>query len=88
MPSAHIAVLISKRTGGKNVELRVCSQDPEPVVLAAERLKASPFGHVPYPNSFILRVREDKLLSRMEQNGRDVVVVPTASVDFPSLGFC
>lgn len=75
-------------TSSKQVEFWVSSKNPEPVVFPPKRLQAGPLGHVPDADRLVLRVRENELLARVEEDARHVVVVTAASVDFPGLGFC
>lgn len=58
----HCPVFAPVMTGGKQVDLRVCSQDPEAVMLAAEGLRARALGHVPHANALVLRVGYDDVL--------------------------
>ena len=72
--------------GGKEIEGGVAGNHPEPVILPPERVKASPLGHVPDADAFILAVAQDELLSRVEAGAADIVVVAPAGVHLPRLG--
>ena len=51
-----------------------------------EDVKAGPLLHVPHTDTLVLGIGEDQLRIRMEENGRDVVVVSTASVHLDNHG--
>ena len=72
-------------SGGKEVEGGVGRHDPEPVVIATERLEGGALGHVPNTDRLVLGVGQDQLLTRVEGHAGHVVVVTAASVDLPSL---
>ena len=69
----------------KEVEGGVAGDDPEPVVLPPEGVKAGPLAHVPHPDRLVLTVGEDQLLPRVEDCAADVVVVAAAGVHLPGL---
>ena len=73
-------------TGSEQVERRMSGEDPESVMLPSEGLDGGPLGHVPNTNRLVLSVRQDELVARVEDTGRDVVKVTSAGIDFPSLG--
>ena len=50
-----------------------------------ESVEAGSLGHVPNPDGLVLRVRDDQVLPWVEDGARDIVVVTTAGVHFPSL---
>ena len=58
----HSSVFAPVMTGGKQVDLWVCSQNPEAIVLAAESLRACALGHVPHANALVFRVGYDDVL--------------------------
>jgi hypothetical protein len=62
------------------------SQNPESVVLPTESLDSGPLSHVPDPDRLVFSVRKDKLVTRVENTGRNVVEVTSAGINFPSLG--
>ena len=71
---------------GKEIVLGMGGDNPEPVVLTADGLHARALLHVPHANGLILAVANDELLSRMENNTRNIVEMTTARVHFPGLG--
>lgn len=56
-------------------------------MLPAEGLQCSSLGHVPYANGLVFTIGEDQLLTRMENGGRDIVVVSSTSIHFPTFCF-
>lgn len=56
-----------------------------PVVVSAEGVEAGPSILIPYSNCFILSVRNDQILSRMEQCTRYIVYMPPESIHFPGV---
>ncbi len=58
-------------SGRQQINLRVAGQDPEPVVLAAERLDARALRHIPNPNALVLRVGDDEILKFSGQRGTE-----------------
>ncbi len=54
-------------------------------MLSPEGVQTCALGHVPHPDGLVLRVGHDQVLTRMENHAGHVVVVPTASVNLPSL---
>jgi hypothetical protein len=54
-------------------------------VLTTESVEARPFREVPHTDTLFLRVGKDKLLFRMEQDARNIVVMATASIYSPCL---
>ncbi len=79
---------MSPPTSSKQVEVWVSPQHPEAIVVPAEGLHSSPFGHIPDPDALVLRVREDELLARVEDSTGHIVVVSAARIQLPCLGFC
>jgi len=73
-------------TSSEQVEGRMSGQDPESVMLPSESLHSGPLGHVPDPNRLVFSIRENQLVTRVEDTGRDIVEVTSAGVNFPSLG--
>lgn len=61
-------------------------QHPEPIMIPAKGLNSGPLGHVPHPDTLVLRVGQDELLARMEDCAGDVVVVAAARIELPRLG--
>lgn len=47
----HHAIIMAR---GKEVNLGVRSDDPEPIILSFERLDASPLVQIPNPDCFVL----------------------------------
>lgn len=76
----------SALTSSKQVEVWVGTQDPETIMIPPEGLHAGPLGHVPHPDAFVFRVRQDELLTWVEDGTGHVVVVPTACIKLPRLG--
>mmetsp|Transcript_4767 Transcript_4767/g.19100 ORF Transcript_4767/g.19100 Transcript_4767/m.19100 type:complete len:720 (-) Transcript_4767:150-2309(-) len=72
--------------GCQKVLRRVGAKDPEAVLLASERLDAEALADVPDPDGSVLRVRQDELVLRMEDDARHVVRVPPHGVHLPRLG--
>lgn len=72
--------------GGEEVECRMSGQDPEAVVFPTEGLNGSSLGHIPHTDRLVLPVRQNELVARVENAGRDVVEVSPAGVDLPSFG--
>ena len=60
---------------------------PEAIVVTAEGLHSSPFGHIPHPDALVLRVGQDELLTRVEDGTGHIVVVAAACIQFPCFGF-
>lgn len=75
-------------TSSKQVEVWVSTQHPEAIMVPPKGLHPSSFGHVPNPNALVLRVGQDELLPWVEDCTGHIVVVATACVQLPSLGFC
>lgn len=73
-------------TGGEQVEGRMSGEDPESVVFPSEGLDGGPLSHVPDSDRLVFSVRQDKLVSRVEDTGRDIVEVSSTGVDLPSFG--
>ena len=63
----------------------MCSNHPKPVMFSSESVETSSLGHIPNPDGFIFWVRNDDILSWVKNHTRNVVVVTSASVNFPSL---
>lgn len=62
-------------------------QHPEAVVVPAEGLHPSSFGHIPHPDALVLRIGQDELLAWVENGTGHIVVVTTARIQLPRLGF-
>ena len=75
----------SKITCSKETESGMSCHDPETIMFTTESIETSSFGQIPYSDALIFRIWEDELLFRMEKNARNVVVVTSASIHFPSL---
>jgi len=60
-------------------------ENPEALVVPPECEEALALGHVPDANAAILTVREDQVLTWMEQHAGHVVVVAAAGVHLPGL---
>ena len=73
-------------TRSKQVHVRVGSNDPESVLVAFEGLHRCAFVQVPHTNCLVLADRENEVLVRVEQTGRSVLEMATASINLPSLG--
>ena len=58
----------------EQVELRMSSQDPETIILAAECLYRGPLAHVPYSDSLVLGDGQDQFVFRVEKSGRNAVM--------------
>lgn len=78
---------MSALTGSKQVEVWVSAQHPETVMVPAEGLHSSPFGHVPHTDALVLGVGQDELLARVEDGTGHVVVVTATRIQLPCLGF-
>ena len=72
-------------TSSKQVESRVTSHHPKPVMLPPESMQTGPLGHVPHSDGFVLAVGQDEFLSRVEDGAGHIVVVTTACVHLPGL---
>ena len=59
----HDAIIM---TSSKEVDLRVSSYNPKPIVLALKRLYRGPFVQIPDTNCFVLADREDEILMRVK----------------------
>lgn len=75
-----------ERTSGKEVQLGVRREDPEPIVLPPKRLHRRPLAHVPDANRLVLGITDDELVLGVEERDRDVVEVSAARIDLPRLG--
>lgn len=56
-------------------------------MVPAEGLHTSPLGHIPHPDALVLRVGQDEFLAWVEDCTGHIVVVTTASIQLPRLGF-
>ena len=65
------AAIVSCR---EQIELRMSSQDPETIVFATECLYGGSLAHVPYSDSLVLGDRQDQLVFRVEESGRNAVM--------------
>ena len=74
-------------TSCEEVELRMCSHDPESIMFPPECLHRGPLRHVPHPDRLILARRQNQLVPRVEHGHRDVVEMTSTTVNFPSFGF-
>jgi len=54
-----VCSLFVKHTCGKQVEIRVCSKDPESVLFPPESLDSGALGQVPNAYSFVFSARHD-----------------------------
>merc|ERR1719318_783454 len=72
-------------TSSKQVEGRMSSNHPEPVMLSPEGVQTCPLSHVPHPDGLVLAVGEDELLPGVEDGTRHVVIVASTRVHLPSL---
>ena len=70
-------------TGSEQVDFGVGRDDPEPVLIALERLDGGPLVEVPYSNGFVFADGENQVLVGMEQTGRSVLEMAAAGIDFP-----
>jgi hypothetical protein len=52
----------------KKIESRMSCKNPETFVFTPECVKTSTLGHVPYSDTLIFRVGENKFLAWMEEN--------------------
>ena len=69
--------------GCEKVERRMRGHDPKSVMVAPESLESGSFLHVPYADRFVFRGREDQVLAWVEHAAGHVVVMPSATVNFP-----
>ena len=76
------AVVVS---GGEQVQRGMHGEDPEAIVLPSEGVDHHALGHVPDANRFVFAVGQDQILSRVENDAGNVVVVASAGVHFPGL---
>lgn len=67
--------------GGEEVNFRMRSNDPEPVVLALKCVHGRPLVQVPDPNRLILARGEDEVLMRVEETAASVLEVASACID-------
>mmetsp|Transcript_19296 Transcript_19296/g.34408 ORF Transcript_19296/g.34408 Transcript_19296/m.34408 type:complete len:239 (-) Transcript_19296:494-1210(-) len=77
----HTTVVASRQ----KVHLRVGAQDPKPVMLPAEGLHSGALRHVPHPNTLVLRVGHNNVLTGVEHHAGDVVDMPAQGVHLPGL---
>jgi hypothetical protein len=68
--------------GGEEVDFRVGGDDPEPVVLALDRVHSSSLVQVPDPDCLVLADRKDEILVWVEQTATGVLKVASAGIDF------
>ena len=74
-------------TGGKQVEVRVCGEYPESVMLSPKGLDCSALCQIPYAHCLVFTARYNELMFWMEERIGDVIEMPPASVDLPGLCF-
>ena len=72
-------------TSGKNVQVGMRGNHPKAVVFSSESVETSTFGHVPNTNRLVFGIGHNQVLSGMEDDAGDVVVMTTTSVNFPGL---
>ena len=72
-------------SSSEEIQMRMGSQYPEPVVLSSESLNGGTLGHVPNPDGLVFTVRKNELVSRVEERHRYVVEMTSTGVDFPRL---
>lgn len=70
-------------TSRKQVDLRVGSNDPKPVVLALESVHRRPLVQVPNPDCLILSRGQNEILVRVEQAAASVLEVASARINLP-----
>ena len=56
-------------TRGEKVDLRVCRNDPETIILSLKGLDGCTLVQVPYPDCFVLSDGNDKILVGVEKAG-------------------
>mmetsp|Transcript_9412 Transcript_9412/g.32760 ORF Transcript_9412/g.32760 Transcript_9412/m.32760 type:complete len:512 (+) Transcript_9412:1111-2646(+) len=78
----HARVVASRQ----QVHVGVRAEDPEAVVLAAERLHAGALAHVPHADGLVLGIGHDDVLPGVEHDARHVVHVAAQRVHLPRLG--
>jgi hypothetical protein len=67
----------------EKVDLRVSSNNPEPVALTLERIDCCPLIQVPDPDGLVFANRENEVLVGVEEAPTDVLEMATASIDLP-----
>jgi hypothetical protein len=67
---AHCSDCKRARTGSEKVELGVCGENPEAVILPSERLHIGPLAHVPDSDVLVLGNGKDELMLGVEEGGR------------------
>lgn len=65
----------------------MCGKDPESIMLPPEGLDCGALCKIPYANRLVLTTRNDEFVFRMEERIGDIIEVPSARVNFPSLCF-
>ena len=72
----------------KQIDLRMCRNDPEPVILPLERLNGCALVQIPDSYCLVLADGEYKVLVRVEKAGGRILKVASASINLPSFGLC
>lgn len=77
----------SDRTRSKQIKVGMCGKDPKSIVFSPKGLNRGTLCKVPYAHSLVLAARNDEFVLWMEEGAGNIVEVPSARVNLPSLGF-
>lgn len=77
--------MTTARTSCEQIQLRVRSEYPKPVVFPPESLHSGPLRQIPHSHCLVLAARDDKFVFGVEEGHRDIVEVSSTRVNFPCL---
>lgn len=70
-------------TSSEQVDFRMSSDDPDPIVLPLKGVDYGTLVKIPYANRLVLAGRKDEVLVGVEKTAASVLEMAAAGIDFP-----